>query len=45
LFHDISKLAPQARNTAMVFQNYALFPHMTVEENVAYGLKIRVSIQ
>ncbi len=37
---DISKLPPQARNTAMVFQNYALFPHMTVEKNIAYGLKI-----
>ncbi len=37
---DISNLPPQARNAAMVFQNYALFPHMTVAENVAYGLKI-----
>ena len=38
---DISKLPPQKRNTALVFQNYALFPHMSVYENVAYGLKIR----
>lgn len=38
---DISEWAPQARNAAMVFQNYALFPHMTVEENIAYGLKIK----
>jgi len=38
---DISKWPPQERNTAMVFQNYALFPHMTVEENIAYGLKIK----
>ena len=28
------------RNIAMVFQNYALFPHMTVEENITYGLKV-----
>lgn len=38
---DISHLPAQNRNTAMVFQNYALFPHLTVEENIAYGLKIR----
>ena len=38
---DITKLTPQERNTALVFQNYALFPHMTVYENIAYGLKIR----
>ncbi|SHH47770.1 ABC transporter ATP-binding protein [Sporanaerobacter acetigenes] len=38
---DISSLPPQKRNTALVFQNYALFPHMSVYENVAYGLKIR----
>lgn len=38
---DISNLPPQKRNTALVFQNYALFPHMSVYENVAYGLKIR----
>ena len=32
-------LAPGSRNLAMVFQNYALYPHMTVEENMAFGLK------
>jgi multiple sugar transport system ATP-binding protein len=32
-------LAPGQRNLAMVFQNYALYPHMTVEENMAFGLK------
>ena len=31
---------PQDRNIAMVFQNYALYPHMTVRENIAYSLKI-----
>jgi iron(III) transport system ATP-binding protein len=37
---------PHRRNTGMVFQNYALWPHMTVYDNIAYGLKIRrVSIQ
>ena len=38
---DISKLDPAARDIAMVFQNYALYPHMTVAENMAYGLRIR----
>ena len=38
---DITRLEPNKRNVNTVFQNYALFPHMTVEENVAYGLKIR----
>ena len=33
------KLAPGSRNLAMVFQNYALYPHMTVEENMAFGLR------
>jgi len=38
---DITNLSAQKRSTTMVFQNYALFPHMTVGENVAYGLKVR----
>ncbi|NMC27385.1 MAG: ABC transporter ATP-binding protein, partial [Syntrophomonadaceae bacterium] len=38
---DISHLPAQDRNAVMVFQNYALFPHMTVAENISYGLKIR----
>ncbi|WP_041082311.1 ABC transporter ATP-binding protein [Thermotoga profunda] len=38
---DITNLPPEKRNVAMFFQNYALWPHMTVFENVAYGLKIR----
>lgn len=37
----IDELAPQKRNTPMVFQEYALFPHMSVYENIAYGLKIQ----
>ena len=38
---DVTRLAPENRNVGMVFQNYALFPHMTVEQNVAYGLEMR----
>jgi sn-glycerol 3-phosphate transport system ATP-binding protein len=38
---DITQLDPAARDIAMVFQNYALYPHMTVGENMAYGLRIR----
>ncbi|MFJ9833243.1 ABC transporter ATP-binding protein [Streptomyces sp. NPDC101169] len=38
---DVTGLAPFERDVHTVFQDYALFPHMTVEQNVAYGLKIR----
>jgi spermidine/putrescine transport system ATP-binding protein len=38
---DITGLAPEQRNVNTVFQNYALFPYMNVEKNIAYGLKIR----
>jgi ABC-type Fe3+/spermidine/putrescine transport system ATPase subunit len=38
---DISAAAPWDRNLGMMFQHYAIFPHMTVAENIAYGLKVR----
>jgi multiple sugar transport system ATP-binding protein len=38
--NDITGLAPKRRDIAMVFQNYALYPHMTVADNMAYALKI-----
>ncbi|MGY2049741.1 ABC transporter ATP-binding protein [Methylobacterium sp. JK268] len=38
---DVTDLPPNRRGLGMVFQNYSLFPHMSVAENVAYGLKMR----
>ncbi|MDZ4367436.1 MAG: ABC transporter ATP-binding protein, partial [Afipia sp.] len=37
--HDMAKVQPNKRPVNMVFQSYAVFPHMSVEQNVAYGLK------
>lgn len=37
----VNKTTPKDRDIAMVFQNYALYPHMTVYDNIAYGLKVR----
>ncbi|MBC8036421.1 MAG: ABC transporter ATP-binding protein, partial [Rhizobiales bacterium] len=37
---DMAQTPPNKRPTNMVFQSYAVFPHMTVEDNVAYGLKV-----
>ncbi|HUN12449.1 MAG TPA: ABC transporter ATP-binding protein [Rhabdaerophilum sp.] len=38
---DIARLPPEKRGMAMVFQSYALWPHMTVHQNIGYGLRLR----
>src|SRR5438034_923545 len=38
---DVTRLPPAARDVAMVFQNYALYPHLTVRENIAFALEVR----
>jgi ABC-type sugar transport system ATPase subunit len=38
---DVTHLAPRERDVAMVFQSYALYPHMTVRQNLAFGLELR----
>ncbi|MCC6803830.1 MAG: ABC transporter ATP-binding protein [Anaerolineae bacterium] len=38
---DVTYMQPKERNVSMVFQNYAIFPHMTVFDNIAFGLKMR----
>ena len=39
--HVVNEVPPKDRDIAMVFQNYALYPHMSVYENMAFGLKLR----
>ena len=38
--HDVTELPPNDRKVAMVFQSYALYPHMSVKENMSFGLKL-----
>ncbi len=38
---DMTEVPPQQRDVAMVFQSYALYPHMTVRQNLAFGLRMR----
>ena len=38
--HDVTRLPPAQRQCAMVFQHYALYPHMTVRDNIGYGLRV-----
>src|SRR5215210_5835737 len=38
---DVTRVPPQDRDLAMVFQNYALYPHKTIRENLAFGLRVR----
>ena len=38
---EMNNLEPRERNVSMVFQNYALYPHMTVEENLGFSLKMQ----
>ncbi len=39
--HDVTHRPPRGRDVAMVFQSYALYPHLTVAENIAYPLQVR----
>src|SRR4030043_520903 len=38
---NVNALSPRQRDIAMVFQNYALYPHMTIQQNISIGLKLR----
>jgi sn-glycerol 3-phosphate transport system ATP-binding protein len=39
--HDVTRQSPEKRRVSMVFQSYALFPHLSTEENIVFGLKVR----
>jgi multiple sugar transport system ATP-binding protein len=41
---DVTEVPPQERDVAMVFQSYALYPHMTVRDNLAFGLRMRGAV-
>ena len=41
----VNDLAPRDRDVALVFQSYALYPHLTVEENIGFGLRVRGAAQ
>ena len=41
LFEKVNELSPKDRDVAMVFQNYALYPHMSIHDNIAFPLKMR----
>jgi multiple sugar transport system ATP-binding protein len=42
---DVTGLPPRKRDLAMVFQNYAVFPHLTVEQNIGFGLRMKGSLE
>ena len=42
---EVARLAPRERDIAMVFQNYALYPHLSVSKNLGYGLKVRKTLK
>lgn len=41
--HEVTRVAPEKRKIGFIYQDYSLFPHLTVEENIAFGLKVKKS--